>query len=129
MVCLKPCKFRKVRKDFVFHSIIAGQVAVPRASSLECPKCRERLFSPKEHQAIIDNVLKVEKKLITQQPIERFITTKMAADILGMTRQSFNRNKRIKRGFIMYHKMGDFSYYLRKSVEMYKKTSDGRYPL
>ena len=78
MVCLKPCKFRKVRKDFVFHSIIAGQ---------------------------------------------------MAADILGMTRQSFNRNKRIKRGFIMYHKMGDFSYYLRKSVEMYKKTSDGRYPL
>lgn len=130
MKCL-DCKkdYVKVRKDCTFFSIIAGSVTVPNVTFTQCPKCKQKSLTPTEADIMVDFVKKKEKELILKQPLIHFVTVKQAVEILGVTDKAFRSNPKIKRGFIMSAEVGDRTFYLRRSVEMFKKTQDGRYSL
>jgi len=57
------------------------------------------------------------------------VTSSEAARILDISRQALHKNRRIKNGFIFHTRFGNGIVYLRKSVELFKETGDGRYPL
>jgi hypothetical protein len=65
-------------------------------------------------------------KAIHQLPIGLFISAGAAADVLGVTKQAFSKNSRIKRGFIYSCKAGDKKLFFRPSVEAFSKSNDGR---
>ena len=54
-------------------------------------------------------------------PIGNFIATNEAASILGVTKQAFSKNPKIKRGLIYCKKMGARKFFLKKSVEAQKR--------
>jgi hypothetical protein len=49
--------------------------------------------------------------------------------LLGITKRAFNKNPRIVRGFILSVEKDGKKYYLKKSVEQFKLSNDGRISL
>lgn len=117
-----------IHEQFEFESKIAGKIIVPNVEYEECATCHDRIISTNEYDKIVDFVRKKEKYLINQQPISAFISAQEAAKILGMSKQAFSKNSRIKRGFIISTKIDNRSYYLKKSVHKYlENRQDGRF--
>ena len=52
-----------------------------------------------------------------------------AADLLGVSRQALHKHRRIRKGFIYQTELSGKTVYLRESVELFKKTGDGRFSL
>jgi hypothetical protein len=116
----------EISDDYKFESLIAGTLWAPDIHSLRCSRCTNRLLAPGEHKKILDYVRDKESELISQQPISHFISAGEAASMLAMTKQAFSKNKKIIRGFILFTVIDDRKYYLKKSVEQFKLTGDGR---
>ena len=70
-------------------------------------------------------------ELLSRVPVGDYITAAEAWGILGMSRQAFHQNSRIRRGFIysVPRGPGGERLYHRGSVEQFRKTGDGRFPL
>jgi len=62
-------------------------------------------------------------------PIGDFISASETASILDISRQALHKNIRINHGFIYHIKFGPTTFYLKQSVQNYKKFGDGRFPL
>lgn len=121
-------KLSNKRGPVEFFSKIAGTITIPNIKYEECLNCHDRIYSTSEYEKIIDYVENKEQYLINQQPMSSFVSAREAAKILGMTKQAFSKNSRIKRGFILYTKIDGRKYYLKKSVKKYKENNhDGRF--
>jgi len=64
--------------------------------------------------------------MIAHEPFNEFISTKDAAVLLGITKRAFRKNSRIIRGFILSAEKDGRKYYLKRSVEQFKLSDDGR---
>jgi len=106
-----------------------GPFTVETAEYFECDKCSDYLFSPETSKRIEKaRRLALEKKL-QSLPITDFVTAAEAATILGISRQALHKHRRIRRGFIFQTQLSDKTVYLRKSVDLFKETGDGRFQL
>ncbi len=95
----------------------------------KCEGCGSILF-PKE--AVIKIILKEDEiynNLIRKLPVDEFIMPIEAANILGISKQAFHKNKRIKRGFIYFVVIDGRKLYSKKSVIMFREKNDGRFDL
>ncbi len=106
-----------------------GDFTVSNVTYLECPECGEQFFSPETLDVIEKKEREIKEYLIGQYPISDFIGADAAAEILGVTRQALNKNKRIKRGFIYSRRFDGKIAYLKKSVELFNEIGDGRFEL
>lgn len=108
---------------------LIGDFEVQDVKYFKCNKCSEFLFPEDTLKAIeIEECLK-KKKLIEEQPICEFIGATEAAKILGISRQAIHKHRRIRRGFIYSTVCDGRKAYHKKSVKIFKKTGDGRFPL
>ena len=106
-----------------------GPFTVETAEYFECDKCGDYLFSPETSKRIEKaRRLALEEKL-QSLPITDFVTAAEAATILGISRQALHKHRRIRRGFIFQTQLSDKTVYLRKSVDLFKVTGDGRFQL
>jgi len=106
-----------------------GPFTVETAEYFECDKCGDYLFSPETSKRIeTARKLALEEKL-QSLPISAFITAAEAATILGISRQALHKHRRIRRGFIFQTRFCDKTVYLKKSVDLFKETGDGRFQL
>jgi hypothetical protein len=117
------------QEAYPFRSKALGIVLIPGASFQQCDHCGDKTFSPSESQRLFDYVSRKEREVIEKLPIRDFVSAGEAAVILGISKQAFSKNPKIKRGFIYSVRIGDRKYFSKKSVLQFKETNDGRYSL
>lgn len=115
--------------DHQFKSKVLGQILVPNITFERCSECGNKTFSPEESAALVSYVQKKERDAIEKLPVAGWISASEAADVLGISKQAFSKNPKIKRGFIYSVKIGDRKFYYKKSVQRFKDTNDGRLQL
>jgi len=110
-------------------SKILGSYTVNNVCYLKCSHCGElfltdtawQLADEKENQLITD--------FIGDLAINDFIGASKTASILGISRQALHKHRRIRRGFIYSITLEGKKYYHRESVNLFRKTGNGRFPL
>jgi hypothetical protein len=107
---------------------ILGNYIVPDTEYELCEKCGEILYSPITLRAIEKVEKKRRRELLLEKPLKDFISGPEVGRILGISRQAVHKH-RIERGFIHFVRYLGKILYHRESVELYKKTGDGRFPL
>lgn len=120
-------KIIKKNETVTFHSKTIGEVFIPNIRHKACLTCRDILISPTESKKIIAYVKEKEQFAVGKLPISDFVSLNDAAEILGVTKQAFSKNPRIRAGLIYSVSIGGRRYYNRKSVEQFKETGNGRY--
>jgi len=106
-----------------------GEIIVQGVLYYQCDKCGDILYSEGMAQAIESERNERIHEILSRFPISDFISAADTASILGISRQALHKNSRINHGFIYQTKFGVFTLYLKQSVQQYKKTRDGRFPL
>ena len=122
-------KIRNKKKDCYNQSKIIGKVFVPAIEFRECQGCGEAILSPEADGEIRDYIAEQELKAIATLSVNDLISAGQAADILEITKQAFSKNSKLKRGFVYSKMIGAKKAYFRSSVELFKRTGDGRFPI
>lgn len=122
-------KLSKVKEELEFSSPALGKLLIPNITFFKCNKCGEKLLTPEMSDKVTKYVKAKEQEAIDCLPIGEFISLNEASEILGITKQAFSKNPKIKRGWIYSTKIDERKYYYQKSVEAFKKKNDGRIPL
>lgn len=117
------------RGTYRIKTIEIGEVFVPDVIFHECVNCDESYLVKAQAGRVMRFVESMIAAAIAKLPIGDFVSMHAAAESLGVTKQAFAKNKRIKRGFIYNFNIDGRSYYYRPSVEAFKATGDGRIPL
>lgn len=130
MDCLQ-CGGTYTKKSGTFSLVddYVGNIAVDGVTYYECQNCGDILYSKAMAQAIESRRIERIHELLSRFPVRDFATSADTASILGISRQALHKNRRIGRGFIYQLKFGLLTLYLRQSVQQYKETGDGRFPL
>ena len=125
------CKTETISKalDYQCNNRIIGDVIVPQVEVEQCPNCGELILS-EEAEAAVSHYLKTrEKEAIASLPAEDLISAGQAAAMLGVTKQAFSKNPKIKKGFVYFVYVGTKKFFFRTSVTLYKTMGDGRFPI
>lgn len=112
-----------------FNSKSIGKILVPSIKFIECQSCKDKFLAPKEFDKAIDYIAEKEREAIYNLPIKDFVTASEAAKILGISKQAFSKNHRIRRGLIYSAKIGGKKYYHKKSVALFKEKNNGKFLL
>ena len=105
---------------FDFKSKLLGNISVPAIKQYVCSGCGKVLIALNEVSKVRVFVQEQEHKAIAAMPINDFISPNQAADILGISKQAFSKNPRIKKGLICSTVIDSKKLYLKKSVEEFK---------
>jgi hypothetical protein len=106
-----------------------GNYSIYLAKYYKCSGCGSIMY-PKETLNLISKKEKeIRDNLIRKLPVDEFIVATEAAELLGISKQAFHKNKRIKKGFIYSAILGGKRLYNKKSVQLFKDTNDGRFNL
>jgi len=130
MRCIKcPGRFVTKKGDLNLRDKILGDFIVSNTEWDECNRCGKILYTPATMRAIEEAETQVKKDLLLNRPLKDFILGSEVAEILKRTRQAVHKHRRIRRGFIHFVEYNKKIHYLKESVELYKKTGDGRIQL
>jgi hypothetical protein len=110
-----------------FESKVVGKMLVPGVHQYKCPQCKSRLISYEGARTLFNYVKGKEADAVKSLPIGEFITAAQAIEILGVSKQAFSKNPRIKRGMILSVGIDGRNLYHKKSVELFKELNDGRF--
>src|SRR6266567_336547 len=120
-------KLKECKEDVPFESKAIGKILVPGVHHYKCSKCNSSMISYIGAGTLLKYVREKEAEAIGLLPIGDFVSLNEAADVLKISKQAFNKNSRIKRGFIYSAIVGGRRVYYKKSVEEFKRTGkDGR---
>lgn len=115
--------------DFKSKSKSLGKIIIPEISYTKCKDCGDILLDPDMAQKVFDFKKQKELELIALLPVGDFLTVNEAVEILGVTKQAFSKNNKIKRDFIYNIEIGKKKLYHKKSIELFKSTGNGRFLL
>ena len=115
--------------DYPCHNKIIGDVTVPHVDVEECPKCGRLMLSAEAEIAVSHYLKDRERDAIASLPVEDLINAGQAAGILGVTKQAFSKNPKIKKGFVYFTYIGTKKFFFRSSLTLFKKAGDGRFPI
>lgn len=116
-------------ETYLFKSKLVGMVPVPNVKFEECHRCQTCSFSSEESKKIIDHVRMVEHEELMNLPAKDLVSANEAADILGVSKQAFSKNKKIQRGFVLCVEISGRVFYSKRSLELFSHTGDGRFQL
>jgi len=122
-------KTRQKKEDYLHSSKTIGQVLIPAIEFSECQGCGEVTLSPEANDEVSIYVAEQELNTITNLPAKDLISAGQAANNLQVTKQAFSKNSKCKKGFVYSVMIGAKKAYFRSSVELFKKTGDGRFPI
>ena len=106
-----------------------GQFAVELDEYFICSGCGGLLFSLRASRQIEKARENLLQELLQLRSIKAFVTLKVAAEIIGISRQALHKHRRIRHGFIYQTKFAGITVYLKQSVLRFKSNGDGRFPL
>ena len=125
------CGGRYVEKhgSLKIHDPFIGTVTRDDVDYEECDRCGDLILPLETARAFDEHAEALLNDILKKQPIQDFLTASETAAALGITKQALHKNRRIRHGFIYRTSLGGLAVYLKKSVELYKKKGDGRFPL
>ena len=125
------CNAETTRKteDHLCRSKILGDVLVPLVEVESCMSCGASKLSTEAEGKISDYLKMLEKDAINSLPADILISAGQAAAILGVSKQAFSKNPKIKKGFVYFTMIGTKKFFFRSSLKLYKKSGDGRFPI
>jgi hypothetical protein len=106
-----------------------GEVLLQGVSYYQCDSCGAVLYSPQMARQIEAERSRMIQEILTRFPIRDFATAAETASILGISRQALHKNRRIRHGFIYQTTLGPSTFYLRRSIDHYRRFGDGRFCL
>lgn len=125
--CLNSMK--ETHGQVVIRDPYLGRIYVNLDEYYLCENCGNRAFPSSALTKIDEARTRLTECYLRTFPLGGFISQKRAAKILGISRQALSKNKRIRNGFIFHTHLGKRPVYLKKSVLLYRKNGDGRFPL
>jgi len=108
-------------------SMLVDPVTVPHVRELVCLTCGNRYINFDQAKVIEQCVNRAEVAAVALIPEREFVLRAEALKILGMTVLEFRQNQRIRNGFVVWRSPGRQRRYLRKSLERFRDTGDGRF--
>ena len=125
------CNAETTRKteDFFCESKIIGDVLVPMVEVEKCLSCGALTLSAEAEREVSLYLKMLESDAIMSLPADNLISAGQAAGILGVTKQAFSKNPKIKKGFVYFTYVGTKKVYFRSSVELFRTSGDGRFPI
>lgn len=125
------CNAETTRKteDYLCESKIIGDVLVPLVEVEKCLSCGALKVSAEAEIEVSNYLNMLETNAIISLPVNNLISAGQAAGILGVTKQAFSKNPKIKKGFVYFTYVGTKKVYFRSSVELFKTSGDGRFPI
>ena len=121
--------YTKKSESYVLVDPYVRRIIIRGVPYYQCDKCEDILYSEEMAHAIESERNKRIREILSQFPISDFISAAETASILCISRQALHKNRRINHGFIYQTKSCGLTVYLEQSVQQYKKTGDGRFPL
>jgi hypothetical protein len=115
--------------DLELNDPYVGPFTVEAVEYLECGGCGDLAYSPKTMKKIEKARRSRLENELQSLPLRDFISAAEAASMLGISRQALHKHRRIRRGFIFQTQFSDKTVYLKKSVELFRDTGDGRFQL
>ena len=112
-----------------FYNKSIGSYNIYLAKYYKCSGCDALLLPKETAKKIASKEEEIRNNLIRGLAVCEFIVATEAADILGITKQAFHKNRRIKNGFIYSTILGGKRLYNKKSVQLFKESKDGRFNL
>jgi len=130
MNCLS-CDTETIHKivDYICNNRTLGDVVVPQVGVEQCPKCGQLILSGEAERAVSDYLKNRQREAIASLPADDLISAGQAAEILGVTKQAFSKNPKIKKGYVYFTYIGTKKFFFRSSLELYKTGGDGRFPI
>jgi hypothetical protein len=113
--------------DYDMKSLLVDTVQVPRIRSEACLACGNRYIDFEQAKIVSQWVDRAEVAAVALIPASEFVLRAEALKILGMTAPEFRQNQRIRNGFVIWRTPGRQRHYLRKSLELFRDTKDGRF--
>ena len=125
------CNAETTRKteDHLYRSKIIGDVLVPLVEVESCMSCGASKLSTEAERKVSDYLKMLEKNTINSLPANNLVSAGQAAAILGVSKQAFSKNPKIKKGFVYFIYVGTKKFYFKSSVELFKTSGDGRFPI
>ncbi len=117
-----------VRKQLVMSFRFLGLVTVPDSESFEC-SCGESYLPPDTAARVDQATVAKRRQLIGDLPLSAFVESAEAEHILGVSKQALHKNRRVRKGLVYSTEMAGRRLYVRRSVELFARTGDGRFPL
>lgn len=117
------------KEDYLCNSKVIGKVLIPLIEFYECCGCHETTLSPEASHEVITRVEELERNAVASLPSDDLITAGQAADLLGVSKQAFSKNPKIKKGYVYFTQIGTKKTYFRRSIELFRKTGDGRFAI
>jgi hypothetical protein len=96
---------------------------------MKCNNCGDLLYSVEAARNIETARKMALQGILQSKPISAFLSAAETAVYLDISKQALHKHRRIRRGFIFQTEFGGKIVYLKKSVELFKKTGDGRFEL
>jgi len=115
--------------NYILVDPYVGKIIIQGVPYYQCDKCEDILYSEAMAKAIESERSRRIHEILIQYPISDFIGATETASTLGISRQALHKNRRINHGFIYQTKFGGLTVYLKQSVQQYKESGDGRFPL
>ena len=121
------CNRKIIKPAYItVKSQLVGEFKVRVYGYTYCKKCDYGLLKGSDCFKMDNERNKLESLAISKLPIGQFLTTNQTIELLDLTVREFKTDPKIKHGFIIQFKIDNKTYYYKKSVEIYKKTGDGR---
>lgn len=129
MKCPECGTTMRLQKGYDIDSKVLGKVHLRNVEVEHCANCDISLLTLDSAQTANIELAALEESAINEIPVGNFITLNESAEILGVTKQAFQKNARIQRGFIFSVTKGRSKLYDKKSVKLFAASGDGRYRL
>ena len=111
------------------YSMLLGDSYLSQVVTQRCDDCGEIFLDAKNWDLVDCLVAERERMAIGKIPVDQFVSAKKASVMLNITKQAFNKDTRIKHGFIIQRVLDDADtkiLYYKPSVEKYGIDRDGR---
>lgn len=106
-----------------------GPVTLTGVTYFRCSACDYTLYTPATMDALLAESRRKLDAWLCDQAVKQFYTSEETATRLGISKQALSKNQRIKRGYIYRIRKGKQLLYLKRSVEQYAQTGDGRFKI
>ena len=118
-----------ISDDYLCFSKVLGYTLAPCVEIDECSGCGLKSLTSEAEKEVYRWLSIHEQIAIDNLSRDQLLNAGQAAEILGVTKQAFSKNPRVKNGHIYFTSIGNKKIYYKSSVELFKASGDGRYQI
>ncbi len=113
---------------YIWQDKFLGHLSLSNLKYKKCEKCGDVIFPSESSRRIDLEEKRVVNDWLLSLSLKDFCKSKYVTILLGFSHQAFHKHPRYK-GRIYHVEYEGEIFYLKKSVELFKKSGDGRFEI